>query len=86
VHETLTRAHAALEESTYPKVLFVGNPGALVSPEFARSFVGRLKNCELVELGDGAHYLQEDHPRAIAEGVVKLIERAEAQHEEEASS
>lgn len=82
VHETLARAHAALEASTYPKVLFVGNPGALVSPEFARSFVARLKNCELVELGDGAHYLQEDHPQAIAEGVVKLIERAEARYEE----
>lgn len=81
VHEALTGAHEALKESTYPKVLFVGNPGALVSPAFARSFVRTLKNCDLVELGDGAHYLQEDHPQAIAEGVVKLIQRTEAQCE-----
>lgn len=79
VHETLTWAHEALKESTYPKVLFVGNPGALVSPSFAQSFVRMLKNCDLVELGDGAHYLQEDHPQEIAEGVVKLIQRTEAQ-------
>lgn len=82
VHDSLTRAHAALGASTYPKTLFVGSPGALVSPAFARSFVGTLKNCELVELGDGAHYLQEDHPQAIAAGVVRLIARAEAQHRE----
>lgn len=78
VHDVLTRAHEALRESTYPKALFVGNPGALVSPAFARSFVKTLKNCELIELGGGAHYLQEDHPQSIAEGVVKLIQRAEA--------
>lgn len=79
VHDTLSMAHRALRESTYPKVLFVGNPGALVSPAFARTFVGTLKNCDLVELGGGAHYLQEDHPQAIAEGVLKLIRRAEAE-------
>ncbi|MDO1527535.1 haloalkane dehalogenase [Fulvimonas sp. R45] len=79
VHDSLTKAHAALAASTYPKTLFVGNPGALVSPAFARSFAARLKNCDLVELGAGAHYLQEDHPQAIAEGVVTLIERAEMQ-------
>lgn len=82
VHDTLTHAHEALRESTYPKTLFVGNPGALVSPAFARSFVKTLKNCDLVELGDGAHYLQEDHPLAIAEGVVKLIQRVETKNKE----
>jgi len=75
VHETLTRAHTALGKSMYPKVLFAGNPGALVSPAFGRTFAAALTNCEFVELGDGAHYLQEDHPQAIAEGVVRLLER-----------
>lgn len=78
VHETPAGAHEALRDSTYPKTLFVGNPGALVSPAFARSFVEALRNCELIELADGAHYLQEDHPQAIAEGVVRLIQWAEA--------
>lgn len=78
VHATLSLAHMALRSSTYPKVLFVGNPGALVSPAFARAFAGTMTNCTVVELGDGAHYLQEDHPQAIAAGVVELICRAEA--------
>lgn len=82
VHEILTQAHVALRKSTYPKVLFAGHPGALVSPAFGRAFAATLTNCEFVELGAGAHYLQEDHPQAIAEGVVRLIKRTQAQRKE----
>ena len=72
----LSAAHAALRESTYPKMLFVGEPGALVSPDFARKFASTLRNCEVVPLGAGAHYLQEDHPGGIAAGVRRLMECA----------
>lgn len=82
VHEILTRAHAALRIATYPKLLLAGNPGALISPSFALSFAAKLPHCEAVVLGAGAHYLQEDHPHAIAAGVVKLIEQAEARYTE----
>lgn len=75
VWDTLSKAHAALRLSNYPKRLFVGNPGALVSPGFAREFSATLRNCDVVELGAGMHYLQEDHPTAIAEGVLGLIGR-----------
>lgn len=78
VHDLLSHAHAALKRSTYPKVLFAGNPGALVSPDFGRAFASELIDCDFIELGDGAHYLQEDHPAAIAAGVIKLIERTNA--------
>jgi len=36
VYATLERAHAALASSRYPKLLFAGNPGALVSPPLPR--------------------------------------------------
>jgi len=65
VYSTLEEAHRALAESTYPKLLFVGNPGALVSPAFAANFANRLRNCRLVQLSSGIHYLQEDHPDVI---------------------
>src|SRR3546814_1540841 len=65
VWKTLSDAHAALRVSNYPKRLFVGNPGALVSPDFARQFSATLKNCDVVEVGAGMHYLQEDHPSRI---------------------
>lgn len=64
-----TADHAALRASTYPKLLFSGDPGALISPEQARDFAAGLLNCCLVELGPGAHYLQEDHPIAIGDAV-----------------
>jgi haloalkane dehalogenase len=34
VYSTMEEAHRALEQSTYPKLLFAGNPGALISPTF----------------------------------------------------
>src|SRR5260370_42286933 len=65
VHSTLEKAHRALAPSSYPKLLFAGNPGALVSPTFAESFAKGLKNCRVVHLGSGINYLQEDHPDVI---------------------
>lgn len=70
---TMENAHAALRASDYPKILFAGDPGALVSPAFAETFARQIKNCRVVQLGAGAHYLQEDHPEAIAKGVCELI-------------
>lgn len=65
VATALEQAHAALASSHYPKLLFVGDPGALVSPAFADGFAKTLQDCRVVRLGAGAHYLQEDHPEAI---------------------
>jgi haloalkane dehalogenase len=65
VHQTLEAAHAALAVSTYPKLLFVGQPGALVSVGFAERFAASLANCRVLKLGPGRHYLQEDHAPAI---------------------
>jgi haloalkane dehalogenase len=65
VYATVEEAHRVLKQSTYPKLLFVGNPGALVSPAFAESFITELQNCRLVKLSSGIHFLQEDHPGVI---------------------
>jgi haloalkane dehalogenase len=65
VYSTLEQAHHALAQSSYSKLLFVGNPGSLVTPAFAEKFVKALKNCKLVQFGSGIHYLQEDHAEAI---------------------
>lgn len=73
VHATLQRAHEALVASRYPKLLFVGDPGALISPAFAERFASGLHECEVVRLGGGAHYLQEDYPDAIGRSVADWI-------------
>ena len=78
VWHALETAHAALAASTYPKLLFVGEPGALVSPDFAHRFVGGLHNAALIHLGPGLHYLQEDHAEAIGRSVAGWIAGIEA--------
>jgi haloalkane dehalogenase len=61
------RDHAALRASIYPKLLFSGDPGALISPATAGAFAAELHNCRHIDLGPGAHYLQEDHPDTIGQ-------------------
>jgi haloalkane dehalogenase len=73
VFSTLEEAHRALAKSSYPKLLFAGNPGILVSPTFAESFANGQKNCEVVQLGSGFHYLQEDHPDVIGTTVKEWL-------------
>ncbi len=77
VCRAMEQAHAAFAASTCPKVLFAGDPGALVSPAFAEKFAAGLKDCRLIHLGPGLHYLQEDHPDAIGQGVARLIGESE---------
>ena len=69
VYSAIEDAHRALKVSSYPKLLFVGDPGALISPVFAQNFARELKNCKLLELPSGIHYLQEDHPDVIGTSV-----------------
>jgi haloalkane dehalogenase len=84
VYSTLENAHRALAQSTYPKLLFAGNPGALVSPAFAESFAKGLKNCRVVQLRSGMHYLQEDHPDVIGAHIKEwLIELGVGSNQEQ---
>ena len=77
VYLAMKLAHRALAESSYPKLLFAGDPGALVSPAFAKSFASGLKNCSVVHLGPGLHYVQEDHPEAISSNLHKWLTELE---------
>jgi haloalkane dehalogenase len=78
VYATLEQDYAALAASTYPKLLFVGDPGAIVTPALAEKFASSLKNCRLVKLGVGAHFLQEDAPDQIGMAVAAWIADCEA--------
>lgn len=78
VYAWMEEAHKALAASTYPKLMFAGNPGALVSPEFAKNFAAKQQNCKLIQLETGKHYLQEDHPEKIGKAIAEWIARHEA--------
>ena len=63
-----------LRYSDVPKLLFYADPGVLVAPEDAKRYSHEWKNCSTVDLGEGRHYLQEDHPAEIGEALKKWIE------------
>lgn len=77
VYATMEKAHAALAASTYPKLLFSADPGALVPPAVAEDLAGKLHDCRLVRLGAGVHFLQEDHPETIGRSVAGFIAEIE---------
>jgi haloalkane dehalogenase len=73
VYSSLEKAHEVLAESSYPKLLFAGDPGAIVSPAMAQNVVKGLKNCRLVQLSSGLHFLQEDHPDVIGANIKEWL-------------
>lgn len=77
VYSVIEEAHRALAQSSYPKLLFAGDPGALVSPAFAESFASGLKSCTVVPIGPGIHYLQEDNPKAIGSALHEWLTELE---------
>jgi haloalkane dehalogenase len=79
VWDAMTVAHQALAASSYPKLLFCGDPGGMVSPEFASQFAEAVPNCQLIQLSSGLHFLQEDHPDEIARAIRAWIDRPTAE-------
>ena len=73
MYSTIEEAQRALAQSAYPKLLFAGDPGALISPAFAEKFAKGLKNCKLVQLSSGLHYLQEDYPDVIGANIKEWL-------------
>ena len=58
--------HAWLvQDERVPKLLFYANPGAIIGEELAGWYKSHLKNLRSVDIGEGRHYLQEDHPHEI---------------------
>jgi haloalkane dehalogenase len=78
VYSAIEDAHRAFAQSSYPKLLFAGNPGMLVSPAFADTFASGLRNCRVIHIGPGIHYLQEDNPEAIRSNVREWLTTLES--------
>ena len=60
-----------LQRSELPKLLFHGNPGAIVNANAVEWCRRNIKNLHVVDVGDGLHYLQEDNPQLIGEELAK---------------
>nr|6Y9G_A Chain A, Ancestral haloalkane dehalogenase AncHLD5 [synthetic construct]6Y9G_B Chain B, Ancestral haloalkane dehalogenase AncHLD5 [synthetic construct] len=64
-----------LATSDVPKLLFYAEPGALISPEQVEWCRENLPNLEVVHVGPGLHFLQEDQPDAIGQAIADWLQR-----------
>jgi haloalkane dehalogenase len=65
--------HDWLLETETPKIFFHATPGIFIPPPRAAFYREHLKSCHTVDLGEGYHYLQEDHPDRIGQEIVMWL-------------
>lgn len=62
-----------LRASPIPKALFTFEPGFLTTPDVVAWVRDNVAQVEITALGAGGHFVQEDAPQAIAEGVAAFL-------------
>ncbi len=67
--EAIDANFAWLQQSDVPKLILHATPGAILPPPALEQYMSVLSNVTTVDLGEGIHYLQEDHPHEIGEGI-----------------
>ncbi|VAW95582.1 Hydrolase, alpha/beta fold family protein, At1g52510/AT4G12830 homolog 2 [hydrothermal vent metagenome] len=58
-----------------PMLLMYASPGVLVNQDVKNWYAGNIKNIETVYIGQGMHYIQEDHPDAIGRAIQDWMRR-----------
>ena len=61
--------------TSFPKLMFHVDPGAIIPMQVAEALKGMLTNLETVYLGQGGHFLQEDYPDEIGHGLADWLTR-----------
>ncbi|KAK3067772.1 hypothetical protein LTR53_015148 [Teratosphaeriaceae sp. CCFEE 6253] len=69
VYAAVTEYHDWLLASPIRKLFLYVTPGALINDKDAEFYNSSLPNCRSVFLGEGRHYIQEDHPHAIGRAI-----------------
>lgn len=74
VHNIVTDYNQWLQQTEVPKLLFYATPGAITNASVVEWSEANLKNLQTVDLGQGIHFLQEDHPEAIGKALANWIQ------------
>lgn len=64
-----------LQASALPKLCLHTDPGILIPQEMADWCRDNLPQCEVVNVGKGTHYIQEDCPEAIGSAIAQWMDR-----------
>ena len=63
--EVVHAYHAWLKETPIPKLCLYSEPGMIIQQEDANWIGANFPNTEIVNVGAGLHFIQEDQPHAI---------------------
>lgn len=66
-----------LTETDLPKLLFYAHPGGTVNDEVVAWSRANMANLHTVDVGDGTHYIQEDHPHLIGKEIAAWLSAGE---------
>jgi haloalkane dehalogenase len=75
VHNIVTDYNQWLQQTEVPKILFYATPGAITNASVVEWSEANLKNLQTVDLGQGIHFLQEDHPDSIGNALSNWIQQ-----------
>lgn len=64
-----------LASSEIPKLCFYVTPGVAIKDKDVKIIKETFKNTEMIELGEGLHFIQEDYPHEIGEGISNWISK-----------
>ena len=64
-----------LTTSQLPKLLFHVTPGAITPPEAVEWLKANVPNLTTIHLGPGAHFIQEDYPAEIGQGLADWLQQ-----------
>jgi haloalkane dehalogenase len=64
-----------LASSEIPKLCFYVTPGVAIKEKDVKVIRDTFKNTEMIHLGKGLHFIQEDYPHEIGQGISKWYDR-----------
>ena len=67
--------NAKLQQSDLPKLMFTVTPGILLNEVRAQWCKDNLSNLEVVHLGPGSHFIQEQYPHEIGEAIAAWYQK-----------
>ena len=75
VHEIVQANSDFVAQSTFPKLMFHVSPGAVIPMQAAEWIKENLNNIEAIYLGEGGHFIQEQYPDEIGQGLANWLRR-----------
>jgi haloalkane dehalogenase len=71
VAKAVSSWHTWLMDSEIPKLFFYVSPGVAIKKKDVKIIKERMRNLESIDLGEGLHFIQEDYPHEIGNGISK---------------